>query len=184
MLGKSLGRLAVLGAVFAAVTGCAATPGAPSQEAPMASEAGSSADPMENPPVDEGPQAVPSGEPLPSEFIGRAYTPTEPPEDDSHRLVLRFRPADDPHCTAMFDGDTACFTILWEPNTGGHRNDPGARGAAVMRGEELLLAYRIVPNDIGCEGHEALYSVEEDGATLQTDADPGCGFAELVEFDG
>lgn len=144
-----------------------------SESAPPATAAAT--DPAPAPPIDRGPQPVASGDALPTTLVGRAYRETETPAEADQRLVLRLRAADDPHCTAMFNGESTCFTILWEPNVGGHRNDPGARGAAVMRGDQLILAYRIVPFDTACEGLEVPYSVEN--GTLTTTADPGCGFS-------
>ena len=68
-------------------------------------------------------------------------------------LVLTLRSADDPHCVAMFDGRSTCFTILWTPNYPKHIFDPGVRGSRPPRRGEPRPRLRPRPNDLGVRGH-------------------------------
>jgi hypothetical protein len=129
------------------------------------------------------PLDTPPGESLPADLLGRTYV-ADPPE--SHRepgqiTVLTLRPADDPHCAAMYDGESTCFTYLWTPNWPKHQTDAGARGTARIVDGNLVLRFDIVPSDPECEGESATYLVDDEGATLAGVDAPACtvpGFRE------
>lgn len=123
------------------------------------------------------PLPSPSGDPLPETLVGREYrlVGEEVPDGDP-RLILSLRPADDPHCVAMFGGTTTCFTILWDPPRSADRLDPGARGAAVVRGEDLVLEWYMSRNDRQCENTEHVYRPVDGGAVLRGVDVPSCGF--------
>jgi hypothetical protein len=129
-------------------------------------------------PLDE-----PPGDALPDDLIGRTYV-ADPPESHlqpGQMLVLTLRPADDPHCDAMYDGQSTCFTYLWTPNWPKHVTDPGARGAARIVDGELVLRFDIVPSDAPCVGKSAIYSIDDDGATLSGVNTPGCTVPGFIE---
>ena len=131
----------------------------------------------------ETPLAAAPGESLPADLLGRTYV-ADPPESHTEPgqiLVLALRPADDPHCAAMYDGQSTCFTYLWTPNWPKHRTDPGARGAARIVDGNLVLRFDIVPNDPGCEGESATYSIDADGATLSGVDAPACTVPGFIE---
>ena len=67
-------------------------------------------------------------------------------------LVLALRPADDPHCAAMYEGQSTCFTYLWTPNWPKHVTDPAARGAARIVDGNLVLRFDLVPMRSGLRG--------------------------------
>lgn len=114
-------------------------------------------------PLDE-----PPGEALPADMLGRTYV-ADPPEshlEAGQMLVLTLRPADDPHCAALYEGQSTCFTYLWTPNWPKHVTDPAARGAARIVGGNLVLRFDLVPMDPECEGKSSSYAIEDGGATL------------------
>jgi hypothetical protein len=114
-------------------------------------------------PLDE-----PPGDALPADMLGRTYV-ADPPESHSEvgqMLVLTLRPADDPHCAAMYEGQSTCFTYLWTPNWPKHVTDPGARGAARIVDGSLVLRFDLVQFDPDCEGKSSSYAIEDGGATL------------------
>ena len=114
-------------------------------------------------PLDE-----PPGEFLVADLLGRTYVadPPESHQEPGQITVLTLRPADDPHCAAMFDGQSTCFTYLWTPNWPKHVTDPAARGAAQIVDGNLVLQFDIVPSDPDCEGKSSSYAIEDNGATL------------------
>ena len=122
----------------------------------------------------------PSGSALPPDLIGRQYN-THPSEiDGSQALVLTLRPPDDPHCAAMFDGRSTCFTVLWTPNYPKHVQDPAVRGPARIVDGNLVLGFALVPNDPACEGTSSTYSLSPDGWTLTGIDVPFCSFKGFV----
>jgi hypothetical protein len=145
------------------------SPSAPPTEAP--SEAPPAATlrlpPTPAPVFPETPLPAPPGDPLPDDLIGRTYASTPPEIQDTQELILTLRPADDPHCAAMYDGRSTCFTYLWTPNYPKHVNDPAARGTARIVHGNLYLRFDLLPSfDDQYEGLVATYSIEDDGATL------------------
>lgn len=134
-----------------------------------------------NPPITPlDPLPDPPGSPLPSDLIGRLYN-THPSEiDGPQALVLTLRPADDPHCVAMFDGRSTCFTVLWTPNYPKHAVDPAVRGSARIVDGNLVLGFDLVPYDPSCEGTSSTYSLSPDGWTLTGIDVPSCSFRGFV----
>ncbi len=122
----------------------------------------------------------PAGSPIPSDLIGRVYNANPMETQGNQALVLTLRSADDPHCVAMFDGRSTCFTILWAPNYPKHIFDPGVRGPARLVGENLVLGFALVPNDLACEGTSSTYAVSPDGWTLSGIDVPACSFPGFV----
>ena len=134
-----------------------------------------------NPPLAPAtPLPAPGGEALPSDLIGRQYNTNPFENQDTQALVLTLRAADDPHCTAMFDVPSTCFTILWTPNYPLHVDDPGVRGPARMAGGNLVLGFALLPYDPGCEGTSSTYAVSPDGWTLNGVDVPTCSFRGFV----
>jgi hypothetical protein len=123
----------------------------------------------------------PSGQPLPTELIGRQYNVNPPEIIGSQAAVLTLRAADDPHCLALYEGRSTCFTVLWTPNWPDHAQDPAARGSARIDGETLVLGFDLIPNDPGCEGTTSIYAVSADGSTLSGVDVAGCTFPGFVE---
>lgn len=125
----------------------------------------------------------PAGEALPADLIGRTYDANPPEVGGTQRLILTLRAADDPHCAAMFEGRSTCFTYLWTPNYPEHVSDPAARGSARIVDGRLVLSFDIVPNDQLCVGQQATYTIESAGAALAGVNTPGCtvpGFTEVA----
>jgi hypothetical protein len=121
----------------------------------------------------------PSGAALPSDLIGRRYAQDPPEILDGRQLVLTLRAADDPHCLAMYEGRSTCFTVFWDPVK---PNDPAARGSARIVDGELVLKLALVPNDPQCVGEAATYANEDAGRTLRGIDTSPCtfpGFREL-----
>jgi len=119
----------------------------------------------------------PAGSPLPVELIGRQYNanPPEQPQGDQAE-ILTLRPPDDPHCQALYQGRSTCFTILWTPNYPQHVTDPAVRGSARIVGGNLALAFDLVPEDPGCQGTTSTYSISNDLVTLTPVDVPTCSF--------
>ena len=120
------------------------------------------------------PLPLPAGNALPTDLIGRTYEANPPEVQDTQRLILTLRAADDPHCAAMFEGRSTCFTYLWTPNYPKHINDPAARGSARIVDDRLVLSFDIVPSDQPCVGQKATYLIESAGATLTGANPPAC----------
>jgi hypothetical protein len=121
----------------------------------------------------------PSGAALPADLIGRRYAQDPPEILDGRQLVLTLRAADDPHCMAMYEGGSTCFTVLWDPVK---PNDPAARGSARIVDGKLVLKLALVPNDPQCVGEAATYASEDAGQTLRGIDTSACtfpGFREL-----
>jgi hypothetical protein len=116
----------------------------------------------------------PSGEALPTELIGRTYIANPAEVQGTQQLILTLRPAADPHCAAMFEGRSTCFTYLWTPNYPKHITDPGARGSARIVDGRLVLSFDIVPFDPECVGEKATYAIGDSGGTLAGVATPAC----------
>ena len=129
----------------------------------------------------ETPLPEPPGDPLPADLIGRSYRANPPQTQGTQELILALRPAGDPHCAAMYDGQSTCFTFLWTPNWPAHVTDPGARGAARIADGNLVLRFDLVPNDLACVGETATYSIQDDGATLSGITTPACTVAVFVQ---
>jgi hypothetical protein len=122
----------------------------------------------------------PGGDPLPADLVGRLYNTNPIEVDGDQALVLTLRGADDPHCTAMYDGTSTCFTALWTPNYPKHAQDPAVRGAARIVDGKLVLTFAIVPYDPDCEGTASTYSISDDGWTLQGVDVPACSIQGFV----
>lgn len=126
------------------------------------------------------PLATPLGAALPGDLIGRRYAQNPPEILDGRQLVLTLRAADDPHCMAMYEGRSTCFTVLWDPVK---PNDPAARGSARVVDGKLVLELALVPSDPVCVGEAATYAYEDAGQTLRgVDTPVPCtfpGFREL-----
>ena len=136
--------------------------------------------PSDLPLVPSSPLPDPSGDPVPADLLGRVYR-VEPPEIlNGRQLVLTLRPADDPHCAAMFEGRSTCFTVLWSPVK--ETNDPGVRGSARIVAGNLVLSFDLVPFDLPCVGSIATYAIEASGATLRGIDPPACTFSGFVEL--
>jgi len=129
----------------------------------------------------ESPLPDPSGSPLPAELVGRQYNVDPPALDGSQALVLTLRAADDPHCLALFEGRSTCFTILFTPNWPKHIEDPGVRGPARIVDGQLVLGFALVPFDQPCEGTTSTYAVEAGGDALRGLDVPACSFTEFVK---
>ena len=120
----------------------------------------------------------PAGSALAADLIGRVYRVDPAEIRDGRQLVLTLRAADDPHCMAMYEGRSTCFTVLYTP----FKDDPGARGSARIVGGNLVLGFAIVPFDLGCVGQVATYAIEDGGATLAGINPPGCTFPGFVQL--
>jgi hypothetical protein len=118
----------------------------------------------------------PAGSPLPAELIGRLYNVDPPSTQGEQAEVLTLRAADDPHCVAMFEGRSTCFTVLWTPNYPKHVTDPAARGSARMVDGNLVLAFDLVPYDTSCEGHSGAFEISPDLVTLTVVGPPICAY--------
>ncbi|HEX5014579.1 MAG TPA: hypothetical protein VFV72_10535 [Candidatus Limnocylindrales bacterium] len=129
----------------------------------------------------ESPLPDPAGSPLPGDLIGRQYN-TDPLNPQGIQAeVLTLRAADDPHCVPLFAGRSTCFTILWTPNYPKHIQDYAVRGSARLVGEDLVLAWDVVPNDPECQGTSSTYAISADRSTLTgIDVDP-CSYGGFVE---
>lgn len=117
----------------------------------------------------------PSGDPIPSTLIGRQYNTVPAITIRSQALVLTLRASDDPHCAALFDGRSTCFTVLWTPNYP-KANDPAVRGAARIVDGRLALSFDLVPYDADCQGTTSTYTMSDDGWTLTGQDVPPCSF--------
>lgn len=124
--------------------------------------------------VPASPLPDPSGNPLPADLIGRTYEANPPDIQGTQLLVLTLRAADDPHCAAMFEERSTCFTYMWTPNFPKHITDPGARGSATIVDGRLVLSFDLVPFDVDCVGQKATYTIENGGATLAGVNPPAC----------
>jgi hypothetical protein len=112
----------------------------------------------------KSPLATPTGAAVPGDLIGRRYAQNPPEILDGRQLVLTLRAADDPHCMAMYEGRSTCFTVLWSPVK---PNDPAARGSARVVDGKLVLELALVPSDTQCVGEAATYAYEDGGQTLR-----------------
>jgi hypothetical protein len=121
----------------------------------------------------------PAGDPLPANLAGREYNVDPPSVRGTQAEVLTLRAADDPHCKALYEGRSTCFTILWTPNYPNHVQDPAARGSARIVDGNLVLAFDLVPNDLSCEGTSATLKVSADLSTLDG-LKPGCEYRRFV----
>ena len=126
--------------------------------------------------VPSTPLPDPAGEALPATLVGREYNIDPSITQDSQALVLTLRGADDPHCAAMYDGLSTCFTILWTPNYPTHVSDKAVRGPARIVDGKLVLGFALVPDDPACEGTSSTYSISPDGWTLRGTDVPACSF--------
>jgi hypothetical protein len=123
--------------------------------------------PTPAPVAPETPLPDPPGDPLPASLIGRTYGANPPEIQGTQESILTLRPADDPHCAAMYDGQSTCFTYLWTPNYPKHVDDPAARGTARIVDGNLYLRFDLLPPwDDKDEGTVATYAIEDDGATF------------------
>jgi hypothetical protein len=125
----------------------------------------------------DSPLPDPAGSPLPADLIGRQYNadaPEQPQGDQAEILTLR--PPDDPHCQALYQGRSTCFTILWTPNYPSHVTDSAVRGSARIVNGNLALAFDYVPNDLSCQGTTSTYAVSSDLLTLTPVDVPPCSF--------
>ena len=102
-------------------------------------------------------------------------------QEPGQKLVLTLRPADDPHCAAMYEGQSTCFTYLWTPNWPKHVTDPAARGAARIVDGNLVLRFDIVPSDPECEDMSSTYAIEDGGATLAGISTAACTVPAFLE---
>jgi len=117
----------------------------------------------------------PSGDPIPASMVDREYNVDPPDTMRTQALVLTLRASDDPHCAALYDGRSTCFTILWTPNYP-KANDPAVRGAARIVHDDLVLSFDYVPYDTDCQGSTSTYAISPDGWTLTGKDVPGCSF--------
>jgi hypothetical protein len=118
----------------------------------------------------------PDGDLLPDTLVGREYN-TDPFDTQGMQgMVLTLRGADDPHCTAMFDVPSTCFTILWTPNYPKHASDKAVRGPARIVDGNLVLEFALVPDDPACEGTSSTYSISPDAWTLRALDVPACSY--------
>ena len=155
-----------------------ATPSPTPSPTPLPSPGYGSAPPDWPSPMPVSPPAPlpdPAGDPLPANLVGREYNVDPPSTQGSQAEVLTLRPADDPHCKALYGGRSTCFTILWTPNYPKHDQDPAARGSARIVDGNLVLAFDLVPNDPSCEGTAATLKVSADLSTLDA-VTPGCAY--------
>jgi hypothetical protein len=123
--------------------------------------------------VPASPLPNPSGAALSPDLIGRTYAADPPETNGDQQNVLTLRGADDPHCVAMYEGRSTCFTVLWGPKV--KANDPGARGSARIVDGNLVLGFALVPFDLSCVGTSGTYAIEAGGATLRG-IEPACGY--------
>lgn len=180
---SSMTRIAVAIVGIVILGGCAAAPSSPTPTSGPSQVAG--IEPSATPaPTDivlfpTSPLANPSGAALPGDLIGRKYAQNPPEILDGRQLVLTLRAADDPHCLAMYEGRSTCFTVLWDPVK---PNDPAARGSARIVDGTLVLEVALVPSEQECVGTSATYAYEDAGQTLRGIDTPACtfpGFREL-----
>jgi hypothetical protein len=118
----------------------------------------------------------PAGDPLPANLAGREYNVDPPSVQGLQAEILTLRAADDPHCIALYEGRSTCFTILWTPNYPKHVQDPAVRGSARIVDGNLVLAFDLVPNEPSCQGTTSTYKVSADGSTLDGVDVPGCSY--------
>ena len=123
----------------------------------------------------DNPLPDPPGQPIPADLIGRQYNVDPPSVLGTQAEVLTLRPADDPHCQALYEGRSTCFTILWTPNYPNHMQDPAVRGSARIVDGNLVLAFDLVPYDTSCEGTSATFKISADLSTLDA-LRPGCAY--------
>ena len=109
-------------------------------------------------------------------MIGRQYNVDPPDTLRTQAMVLTLRASDDPHCAALYDGRSTCFTILWRPGYPKHVGDPGARGSARIVDGNLVLGFDVVPFDKACEGTTSTYAISADRSTLDAVDAPPCSF--------
>jgi hypothetical protein len=175
-----LTRLAMMAAVAVVVVGTAVLalrPTANVGAAPSPSPAPATRPPNIDTPAPYFPSSPlpnPAGNALPADLTGRTYEGNPLEVQGTQRLILTLRAADDPHCAAMFEGRSTCFTYLWTPNFPKHITDPGARGSARIVDGRLVLSFDIVPFDLPCVGQKATYAIESAGATLTGVDPPAC----------
>jgi hypothetical protein len=124
----------------------------------------------------DAPLPDPPGDPIPAGLIGRQYNDEPPTIQDLQAEILTLRPADDPHCAALYEGRSTCFTILWMPNYPLHVQDPAVRGSARIVDGRLVLAFDLVPNDPECQGTSSTYEISPDLTTLTGVDVPGCSY--------
>jgi len=123
----------------------------------------------------------PPGDPLRADLLGRTYAANPPEFQGTQELILTLRTEDDPHCAAMYEGESSCFTYLWTPNWPKHVTDPAARGAARIVDGNLALRFDIVPSDLSCVGESGTYSIDDGGATLAGIDTPACTAHDFLE---
>jgi hypothetical protein len=198
-MARSVSARALVGvAILVAVTGCGSTATGATSTSGAASPPAASASPSPSPTPSDTPSPGygsappgwitndplvpatplpdPAGEPLPDTLVGREYNTNPLDVQGGQAMVLTLRAADDPHCSAMYDGRSTCFTILWVPNYPRHATDKAVRGPARMVDGDLVLGFALVPEDPGCEGTSSTYAVSSDGWTLQGIDVPSCSF--------
>lgn len=108
------------------------------------------------------------GRDLPESLLGEYVVIGEP-----HTLTLR--PASDPICNEIPGVDGSCYTIL-KPG------DPGARGAALVDGDLLVLGFTKVPFDRKCEGTTHSYTIGSSAHLAFAAEDVAtCGFRDGFE---
>lgn len=132
--------------------------------------------------VPESPLPSPGGSALPADLIGREYVGAPIVTQGSQAEVLTLRAADDPHCMAMYGGNSTCFTILWTPNYPKHVDDPAVRGSARIVNGNLVLKWALVPFDPQCEGTSSTYQISADGSILEGVYVDPCSYQKFVKF--
>ena len=135
--------------------------------------------PSPMPVVPDSPLPDPPGQAIPTDLIGRQYNVDPPSVLGTQAEVLTLRPADDPHCKALYGGRSTCFTILWTPNYPNHVQDPAVRGSARIVDGNLVLAFDLVPYEPSCQGTSATYKVSADLSTLDA-VKPGCSYRRFI----
>jgi hypothetical protein len=170
------GPTATPAAASPSIAAAAATP-SPSQSVTPEPGYGSAPPDWPTPPpfAPASPLPDPSGDPIPATMVGREYNVDPPETMRTQALVLTLRAIDDPHCVALFDGRSTCFTILWTPNYP-KKNDPAVRGSARIVDGNLSLSFDYVPFDEACQGTTSTYAMSPDGWTLTGKDVPGCSF--------
>jgi len=157
----------------------AATPSSTPSPTPLPSPGYGSAPPDWPAPMPVSPPTPlpdPAGDPVPANLAGREYNVDPPSVQGLQAEILTLRAADDPHCIALYEGRSTCFTILWTPNYPKHVQDPAVRGSARIVDGNLVLAFDLVPNEPSCQGTTSTYKVSADGSTLDGVHVPGCSY--------
>jgi hypothetical protein len=137
--------------------------------------------PSPMPVVPDSPLQDPPGQAIPTDLIGRQYNVDPPSVLGTQAEVLTLRPADDPHCKALYGGRSTCFTILWTPNYPNHvQTRPFVGPPGLSTATSSLRSTSSVRTLV--RGTSATYKVSADLSTLDA-VKPGCSYRRFIATD-